>query len=383
MYVFLRYEIHHKMADLQIIRDEWNRLADSMKEGVACHSFEWFDCWYRAFCKSGNVRVVLVYQGNVLRAILPGMIAERSIKGITCTVFSYAGNGHSPRCGVIAAQGDTDAILAALSSVTHRLLGCSFDFSIFPGVMTGTDTYLAIQKFSSDHTVRVENRYDSPTCDISGGWENYLKSRSKSLRDRFKNNLNRVKRLIGEAGLELVNPDADADRIIERLSRIEATTWQHKNGTGLFSTPENTSFYSSLIRNLMPVGLANVAFVSAAGRDIAFDVSLISNDVVFTFKVGYDPEFAKCSPGILSWYFLTKHYADLGFREYDLLGETSEEKRCWATHYQEHSNFWIFNGKSPKGFLVRNALKLHTMLKGRRAPSEAVDGSEGAGADGA
>lgn len=362
-------KVYNSIAKLEDIREVWNKLALQMQEGESCHSFEWYECWYSAYCQDGNEIIIVLYERDCLRAIFPGMLAEINVCGVPCKVFSCAGNGHSPRCGILAEPGDIGAIKAVISFVSSRSMETTFDFSVMCGVLACTDTHKAINDLSSDLKIHVEHCYDSAACDLQVGWEKYYSNRSKSVKNNVNNNMNRAKRLGGEPILEIVRADANVDEVLERLSIIEGTTWQCKNGTGLFSK-ENKKFYEAIIRSHLPKGSIIISFLTIAGHDAAYNLFLVNSGKVFSIKIGYDPKFAKCSPGLLTKYFSIKYFAENDNQEFDITGENNEAKMIWATHYLNHFNYWIFNSRSLKGNLISNALKLNAIVKNVFARSD-------------
>lgn len=346
------------------IKDEWNDL--NSKSGVS-HPFttyEWFDCWYRAYCNPSRARVILVREkgDNNLRAILPGMLIKLKKGGITLNGFSYAGNGHSPRCGIISKEDDVEAKQSAIIAIWEHLEK-KVDLAVFMSIEVGSPTHFVLNNIKLPHLfLRIEHSFESPAFDISKGWDSYLATRSKKFRKRIRNGKNRAERL-GKLNYNVISSGFISEQDIERLKLIDNKTWQHREGTGLFSTIENGNFYRELLRTFGKHRPVILCLLQIGDRDVAYEVATSFCLTSFFLKYGYDPEFNKCSPGLLIQSHLGEYFSLLGYHEIDLVGEMTEEKEHWPTHKREHKNYWIINKGSLRGRILFEEIRSYRLLK--------------------
>ena len=306
--------------------------------------------------------IVLVKEGETLRAILPGRLICQKIKGIPFNVFSYAGNGHSPKYGIISQKNDKDAIKTSISAIWERLYE-KIDMAILESIDQASPTYHALTHLELPFlSLKVEHSFESPAFSLPEGWNAYFKTRSKSFRDRLHNGINRSKRL-GQLEYDIVTRINSAERLIERLKLLDSKTWQHENKTGLFSTDENGRFYTDLIKTFGNTGKLVLCFVRLDGKDIAYSLNVICGTMGFILKTGYDPEYNKCSPGLLNWAYLGEWMASKGIIEIDMLGDVDDYKGAWETHRRRHSNYWLVNRKTIKGRFLLLEMWAYNFLK--------------------
>ncbi|MCK4795616.1 MAG: GNAT family N-acetyltransferase [Desulfobacteraceae bacterium] len=355
-------EIINNWEQTRSLASEWNALHKRSEVEHPFATYEWFDCWYRAFCKPGNERIIIVRDGISIRAIFPGMLIKLKKYGITFNTFSYAANGHSPRCGIIAPKNDTESVRVAIASPI-TILKKKIDFISLPSINSDSSTYNVVMQNKFPHLqLYIEHTFESPSFDISGGMDSYLATRSRNFRKRIKQSLNRANRL-GRVEYDIVKNMENSNDIVKRLKSLDHKTWQHQNGTGLFSTTENSKFYSSLIHDYSERKTMIVCFLKIGGVDAAYEVATFSGPTAFFLKYGYDPAFNKCRPGLLIQTYLSSYSSSLGLKEVDLLGETTTEKARWATHSRKHSNFWLINRKTLNGIGLVILLKIYENYK--------------------
>jgi CelD/BcsL family acetyltransferase involved in cellulose biosynthesis len=146
------------------------------------------------------------------------------------------------------------------------------------------------------HRVELSSRSRSFLSPADAG-EPYLMQRLPS---RYKDYRRRWKRLAeaGETSWSFVTDGNTAS--IDRFLRLEAMGWKWERGTALRAGPEHEAFFREMAAGFASAGRLFLTEVNHKGETIASTSNLISGDMGFAFKLGWDPAFAKVSPGILN-----------------------------------------------------------------------------------
>jgi len=345
-------------------RPQWQALHQTMQDGHPFTAYDWFSWWYAAYCPPGAARIVVVRDDKQVRAILPGMVEHRVLGGLSLRCFSYAANGHTPRGAIIARQEDDAARQAALAAVMTHLKPAP-QMLIFPAVETNSATRHSLLAFRRPgFTLHVEHAFEAPAFDISSGWDAYLAGKSKKTRSRLRESLARSQNA-GEMSLRFFSLPQEYDELLERLQTLDAKTWQGQNGTGLFSTPDNAAFYGELVSCTSQDVHVCVGLLQLGGRDSAYSISIYQGGTTFFLKIGQDPEFDFCRPGVITMAQMGEHAAELGLTEVDLGPGVSEDKRRWETHRRQFHNYWLINNGTMKGRGLVAMLRAHRMVKRR------------------
>jgi CelD/BcsL family acetyltransferase involved in cellulose biosynthesis len=114
--------------------------------------------------------------------------------------------------------------------------------------------------------------------------------------------LRRLERRLAENGAlryEVLEAGAPADAWIEAFLELEARGWKGRRGSALACTERGRRFFhavaagAALRRRLMMLSLA------VGERRVAMKCNLLAQDGAFAFKIAYDEDYARFSPGTL------------------------------------------------------------------------------------
>ncbi len=355
-------------GNAKYLRCQWQELSARAAPEHPFYSYDWFDCWYKAFCPPGAERIItLLDEKERLRAVFPGFLYKQSISGIPLACFSYAANGHSVRGGIIASLGDHEAIFHILEKAfTH--LDPQPHLCVLPAVVEGSDSHKALKKcVIGKLKLREEHDYEAPGFAIPNGWSDYIKSKSPNTRGRLNQSLSRSHK-VGEVKYSIFQPSQINSDLLNRFMRLDALTWQGTNKTGIFSTPENSIFYNCLLSRNNPGVPVFACLMSIGDRDAAYSIAVCSANKAYVLKYGYNPDFSYCRPGVITMARMGQYFSDVGIVEVDLGGGINEDKKRWETYRRRLANYWIINCDRLKGRLLDWLLRVNDKrknLKGR------------------
>ncbi|WP_424630857.1 GNAT family N-acetyltransferase [Bradyrhizobium sp. SYSU BS000235] len=121
---------------------------------------------------------------------------------------------------------------------------------------------------------------------------------SGSTRKKLRQDWNRLSAL---GKLEVVNErSGDAARAaFEQFLDLERRSWKGAEGTAILCDDHDAQFTRKLIGDLADDGNASVALLRLDDRPIAAQVVMYCGTTAYTWKIAFDSEFAKYSPGSL------------------------------------------------------------------------------------
>jgi CelD/BcsL family acetyltransferase involved in cellulose biosynthesis len=96
---------------------------------------------------------------------------------------------------------------------------------------------------------------------------------------------------------------------LQRFLALEARGWKGERGTGLGQTECDTAFITAAAADLGARGAFQVAELTLNGTTIAAGLVLRQGDRAFFFKIAYDEDLARVSPGVQLTLELTKRFA--------------------------------------------------------------------------
>ncbi|MCT4657045.1 MAG: GNAT family N-acetyltransferase [Cohaesibacter sp.] len=85
---------------------------------------------------------------------------------------------------------------------------------------------------------------------------------------------------------------------LEHFFALEAAGWKGQRGTALVSNPDTKAFVEAFLPDMVADGSARIDWIKVGDQPVASLISLKAGAGLFTWKIGYDPTFARFSPGV-------------------------------------------------------------------------------------
>ena len=351
--------------ELAALAGDWRALADAAGAPDPFTSHEWSTAWWQCFGGDSALRV-LVARDVASRplALLPLAAERRRMYGFAVSSLSSTWNPHTPRLDLLA-RAPAEALCRALWSRIESGLG-EWDLLELPQLPAGSPLLEWLPVIATARGYQVETRPGSrsPWVPLDGSWEDYLEGRSHRHRDKLRRCLRRLEGL-GRLRLEVVDGEPGLDAALDEGFRLEAAAWKGAAGTAIISRPEVESFYRLLARSAAERGWLELHFLELDGRRIAFDFALRYRDTVFSLKLGYDPAYARCSPGIALIGLAIRNAFERGLRAYDLLGESERWKLSFTDQVREHTWLYVFRPAARARLVQLMKFRVAPHLRGR------------------
>lgn len=287
-------------SSIDALAEEWDALAE--RTGATPFDYPgWIAAWWAAF-GAGRLEVVAVREGGELTAVLPLVRRTRGVRLPT--------NGHSPSFAPI---GSEDGIAEACDAV----------FAPRP-------VYVWARFVTSAAPLRSSaKRHGYATVERVAQRSPYVRLEGFSLGDRAQARIRRLGRR-GHVELDVVD---GADGLAEPLRRafeLEASGWKSALRTAIASDPRTVRFYTEIAAWAAKRGMLRLVFLRLDGRPIAADIVLLHGGRTYDLKGGYDPEFARYSPGLVLQAMLIEWAAAHGCATHELLGDAEQWKLEWT-----------------------------------------------------
>jgi CelD/BcsL family acetyltransferase involved in cellulose biosynthesis len=103
----------------------------------------------------------------------------------------------------------------------------------------------------------------------------------------------------GDVSFETLS-DADAlDHWVDDFLALEAAGWKGRAGSALGANPGTAAFFRDAVRGAQAAGRLDMLRLTLDGRAIAMLVNILTPPGSFSFKIAFDEDFARFSPGVL------------------------------------------------------------------------------------
>lgn len=310
---------------------EWDALADRVGASPFLRP-GWFAAWWHAFGR-GTVEVLHARRAAQLVGVMPLARRHGELRSPT--------NAHTPRFGALAEDGLVAAALCAelFARRPHHVTLGYLD-SADPTGEAFNEAACAAGYRALERTMMR-----SPYLDIGGEFGAYRTTR----RSAFLADLRRRRRRLDEDGRVSVSIEHTGARLDEALS-IEDLGWKGRRGTAIAEWPPTRHFYREVADWAASRSTLRLLFLRVDRRPIAFVLGLEDAGTLYLLKGGFDPSFARFSPGQLILQECISYAFEAGLQRVELLGGDEPYKRAWAATAHEIRVCHAFD-RSPLGVL--------------------------------
>lgn len=190
----------------------------------------------------------------------------------------------------------------------------------------------------------------------------------RNLRPGRGSDLRRARRVaekMGALSFEISSPTpTELGPMLEEALRVEAAGWKGSQGTALATDAVRGHFYRHYAAAASQKGILRLCFLRIGGRSVAVQFAIECGDRFWLLKIGYDEEFARCSPGTLLMLETVRYAAAGGLRSYEFLGGVEPWTQMWTQLVRPYISVRAYPG-SLQGLvtMAADAPKLRRVLQ--------------------
>jgi CelD/BcsL family acetyltransferase involved in cellulose biosynthesis len=121
---------------------------------------------------------------------------------------------------------------------------------------------------------------------LDGDGRRKLRSKEKGLR------------AIGPLRTDTAESASEIEAWLQSFIRLEASSWKGAQGGALAQKPDARAYVETVVREAQRRGRVMALTLKVGERPVAMKLNLRSGDEWFAYKIAYDPEFSRFSPGL-------------------------------------------------------------------------------------
>ena len=261
--------------------EAWRELADASVEPNPFHDPDYVMPAARALGELDQVALLVLGDGSEWSACLPVRSYPRWHRLPVRTLASWDHPYSFFRSPLIAPGLGGDPYETVIAALTDRSRVVGMD--VLPESLIAANDD-AVELRSDERAVL--RRHPEP---------DYLDGVSVKHRREFKRLARQMERAL-DAPLEVVDRSDEAGAV-ETFLDLEASGWKGREGTAMASIPAHADFFRNVARSFAERGAFELLFLEGGGRPAAARVSFLAGDGSFSFKIAFDEELRKFSPG--------------------------------------------------------------------------------------
>jgi CelD/BcsL family acetyltransferase involved in cellulose biosynthesis len=309
----LTVEVATTLEHAEAAREDWDALAVAARcpYGAPGWLLEWWRCARPA---GAELRVVLVRGDDGLIAVAPLFAQSRADMTSYAFLCSDITAQIEPVCvpgsEAVAAESIAHA-LAAMSPPVHALtFAGAHEDSIWPSLLAGA--------WPSRRRAWLHRRLPipAPRMRLSGMTPDaWLSSKSSNFRQQMR----RGRRQLEEQGARWrrTERDDELDRDIAELARLHHSRWDSRGGSGAMK-PGVEEMLRAAGRDLLARGRFHLHVIDVGDRAISAHLFIEAGGVLSYWLGGFDDEWARYRPALLSVLDAVEHAMERGEAAVDL-----------------------------------------------------------------
>lgn len=304
---------HH--AGTELLAAEWDALAD--RAGATPFARPgWFAAWGRAFAPR-RLEVLAARRDGQLAGVLAltrGPAGTRS-----------AANAHTPHFEILGRDAPVLRLLVdELYAGRPRSVTLAY---LDPAAPAWAAALAGAGAAGYRRATRAALRV--PCVTVAGEHETYRRGRRRG----FLADLRRRRRRLAECGavtFEACEGEPRSGPLLEELLVLEAAGWKAARGTAIAGRASTRRFYAAVTAWAAARGTLRLLVLRLDGRPLAALLGVQEDGVHYLLKGGFDPQYARYSPGqLVLAQTIERGFAD-GLRRIELGGGADAYKLQWA-----------------------------------------------------
>jgi CelD/BcsL family acetyltransferase involved in cellulose biosynthesis len=177
--------------------------------------------------------------------------------------------------------------------------------------------------------VSVRPATPTPTIALDESWKDPSSRFNSGRRSDFRRSARRAGEY-GDVSFEIVSPGPDEfDAVFDEAVAVELRSWKREAGTAIAADRAKENCFRHFFRSACEEGTFRIAFMRIGGQPVAMQMALESLDRYWLFKIGFDEDYGRCSPGTLLMLHTIGWAAERELKAYELLGNVEP----WIAHF--------------------------------------------------
>ncbi|NQT16541.1 MAG: GNAT family N-acetyltransferase [Planctomycetes bacterium] len=301
------------------LESAWRSLGNSA--GGPIEQYDWALACANSTPDDRRPEIVTVTREGRLTALVP--LTVKRVRGARRASMLGVDEHHEPM-DVLAADPESVARLAQ-SLAEHRL---PITFGRIPAESPAVEAVRAA--FRGRGSVIMRPQRGSPYISLDASWA----QPEKRLSSRRRSDLRRARRRaeeLGQVTTEVLTPgQEELDALLDEAFEIESKSWKGEEGTALACNAKEAEFCRRYARDAARQAVLRLCFLRIDGRAVAMQFAMVHGGGFWLLKIGYDADFARCSPGILLLSETIAYAAREGLATFEFLGQPEPWIEVWT-----------------------------------------------------
>ena len=274
--------------ELAAIAEPWDALVRAMPRPTPFLLHDWIAAWERHFGDGRALEVTVARRDGELVGGLA--LSVSSVAGVKVAAFPGAHN--SALADVLLAPGESEDTARGVVEAAAR--GSQSAIDVF-----GLPADSRLERALAGRMTAIQ-RVESPVMEAPDGWEAAYQSKTSSkTRNQHKRRRKQLAAL-GDYEVTTARTRDELESVMDDVFRLHVARWAGRpDGTEL-GTPEGQAFAREATLALAAADIPRIVFLRIGGEPIAFFYYMALEGTMYLYRLAFDPEYSKYSPGLVN-----------------------------------------------------------------------------------
>jgi CelD/BcsL family acetyltransferase involved in cellulose biosynthesis len=295
---------------LAALGESWDDLVRAMARPSPRLLHAWLVAWWRHFGKGRELAVQVAYRGDRLVAALP--LCTQRQNGLR--VLTFLGAEQVPLADLLLASGEKAGVAAALA---ERAAATKHDYADLHGIPGSSRLLKALGPSRLHLIVRAE----APVLEVNGtGWETYYTTRLSSKQRALHRRRIRQLAKLGTLETTIARSGDELARALEEAFELHSLRWKGRPDRSDFGTAAGRQFHREATAAIAALDVPRIVTLRLDGRAIAFAYYFALEGAMHCYRLAFDPELQRFSPGLVNRYDTLEYAFSEGAKRIEFLG---------------------------------------------------------------
>jgi CelD/BcsL family acetyltransferase involved in cellulose biosynthesis len=303
------------LDQIRAITPEWRELFER-SHATSFQSPDWLLAWMEVFSPETMMFVEARRAGRLI-AVAPLLIYRRDGE----PVLAFTGGGVSDYLDMLVEPGFENQ---SLQAILHAALEINESWTTLDLTDLPSHSPLLaltpLRDSSCRHDCCTVLRLPSAKDDL-------VHLISKRQRANLRNARSRLQRA-GGGQIEIATAE-NVSEFLNDLFTLHTGRWSSRRETGVLADEKVRKFHWRCAPELLKAGFLNLARLRLGQRTFAVIYSLFSRQTAYCYLQGFDPKFARVSPGTQLMHSVICYAIDRELKEFDFLRGEEAYKQHW------------------------------------------------------
>lgn len=319
------------ITELESMRSEWNSLADKFANPLL--RYEWFASAAEAFHEKKDLHIVVLRSQEKISAIAPLVKIKR--RGVERLELLGVSSLFEPSGLLYDEEGSLQELLSVLLRQRRPLY--------LQRLSAGSPVFDFFRNLSRYDGLTVDRRAaDSAWVRINGSWKSFYDSLSAQRRYDYRRAARRAEQY-GAVEFKVISPEQEElEKNFKEACVVEAQGWKGRKGSALLHNKRLLDFFRAYTASASGDNILRICLLYIAGALAAMQIGVEFAKRFWVLKIGYNEQWAKCSPGMQLTMAAIRHAFDKGLEAYEFLGSDEPWLHVWTSELHAYRSIGFY-----------------------------------------